>query len=238
MASFDNSPPLHRPFPPARFRVASVQRQPARDVLVPLFVWAALFASALVKVRLPMRTNARAMLPKKAPRSLLRHSIRKLHVRKFHCTSVSMMKRGERVRGESGHEYCLVSPFSAQSAEREPNVWKSVDVKDESMEYVLKGPSPQDDASLGWPFFKHEVQMQQRFIESPFIRKMVDYVPTSDSKKPMMVLQAFEKTLWDARNRRALTRDEIRWIMKAVLIGLWTIHRDGLVHSGKSRLCD
>jgi hypothetical protein len=26
--------------------------------------------------------------------------------------------------------------------------------------------------------------------------------------------------------------DEIKWIMKAVLIALWTIHREGLVYSG------
>jgi hypothetical protein len=57
-----------------------------------------------------------------------------------------------------------------------------------------------------------------------------------------MVLQGFEKPLWTARNRRGLTGDEIKWIMKAVILALWTVHRKGYVYSGASsfavaRLC-
>ena len=61
---------------------------------------------------------------------------------------------------------------------------------------------------------------------------MVDFVIPAARQEPYIVLQAFEKTLWTARTQRAMTGNEIKWIMKAVLLELWTVHRKGLVYSG------
>lgn len=61
---------------------------------------------------------------------------------------------------------------------------------------------------------------------------MVDFIPPAAGAEPKMVLQAFENTLWTARSQGAMTMYEIRWIMKAVIIGVWTIHRQELVCSG------
>jgi hypothetical protein len=76
--------------------------------------------------------------------------------------------------------------------------------------------------------------MQKQFLKSPMIRKMVDLIPKSVISAPMMVLQPLEESLWDARNNRPFTVDEIKWIMQAVLMGLGEIHLEGLVYSGKS----
>jgi len=115
-------------------------------------------------------------------------------------------------------------------------VWKAVADHDAISEFVLKAPSPHDRAKPNWPLFQHEVQMQRRFSSSPFIRQMIDFVPQSGAAPAMMVLQAFEESFWNARNKRPMTMDEIKCIMKAVLIALWTIHREGLVYSvGRNR---
>jgi hypothetical protein len=80
------------------------------------------------------------------------------------------------------------------------NFWIAVDVVDEDQWFVVKEPSRHDDPSEGWPLFEHEVQMQKRFIKSLMIRKIVDLIPNSDVSGPMLVLQPFEESLWDARN--------------------------------------
>jgi hypothetical protein len=133
----------------------------------------------------------------------------------------------------------LISPLGGEKIEGErietaPNVWKAVDDVDESEQFVVKEPSSDDDAALKWPAFQHELEMQKLFKNSPFIRRMVDFVPSSALVQPKIVLQGFEKTLWTARNRRTLTDNEIKWIMKAVLMGLWTVHKKGYVYSSAS----
>lgn len=144
-----------------------------------------------------------------------------------------MLFPGSRFQGASGRRYRIISPLS-QKTDKSPHVWKAVNEKDEDHHFIVKQPSSDDDESQNWPAFQHELQMQRRFINEPFIRPIVDFIPASLSEAlpPKMVLKAFEKTLWTARLRRELTIEEIRWIMKDVLIGLWTIHREGLVHSG------
>jgi hypothetical protein len=174
----------------------------------------------------------RYMLQKRTASSHSEYNFRKPYIANFHVARPFMIKPGALVQGESGRMYRLLSPLFAQVSKNASNVWRAVDEQDESLEFVVKEPSPHDDASLDWPLFQHEVQMQRRFSKSPFIRQMVDFIPRSNSTRTMMVLQAFEKSLWTARNKRPLTMDEIKWIMKAVLIALWTIHREGLVYSG------
>lgn len=99
-------------------------------------------------------------------------------------------------------------------------------------EFVAKGPSKDDEKTQGWPAFRHEVKMQRLFNNDRMIRPMVDFLPSSDMDEPIMILKPFEQTLWDARNTRAMTTAEIKWTMEGVLLGLQSIHRKGLVHTG------
>lgn len=108
--------------------------------------------------------------------------------------------------------------------------------KQERLELVAKGPSQDDDKTRGWPAFQHELKMQRLFHDDKMIRPMVDFLPSSDmaDDEPMMVLKPFEQTLWEARHARPMTTAEIKWIMEGVMLGLGTIHRRGLVHTGRS----
>jgi protein kinase len=139
---------------------------------------------------------------------------------------------GSKFTGESGRTYRLIHPLGPQRTETAPSVWKALDDVDESKQFVVKGPSSDDDGSLGWPLFKHEFEVQKLFNDSAFIRQMIDFVPSAAGVEPKIVLQAFEKTLWTARTERPMTSNEIKWVMKAVIIGLWTVHREELVYSG------
>lgn len=78
--------------------------------------------------------------------------------------------------------------------------------------------------------------MQRLFHDDKMIRPMVDVLPSSDvdDDEPMMVLKPFEQTLWEARHARPMTTAEIKWIMEGVMLGLGTIYRRGLVHTGRS----
>lgn len=40
----------------------------------------------------------------------------------------------------------------------------------------------------------------------------------------MMVLEAFTNSLWEVRNARPFTAKEIKWVMKGVLLGIFTVH--------------
>jgi hypothetical protein len=139
-----------------------------------------------------------------------------------------------RVVAQSGRTYRIVSPLVNSAPGISPHVWKAVDDRDSSKEFVAKQPNHHDEGSQKWSLFQHEVDMQNLFQTSPFIRQMTDFAPATDTRKPIMLLEAFEKSLWSARTRRSLTPEEIKWIMKAILLGIWTIHREGLVYSGKN----
>ncbi len=178
----------------------------------------------------------KCMCQKRTARYLSETRLRKPSTKTIHITRPFTIQANACVQGESGRTYRLLSPLFEKVSKDASNVWKAVADHDASSEFVLKAPSPHDRAKPNWPLFQHEVQMQRRFSSSPFIRQMIDFVPQSGAAPAMMVLQAFEKSLWNARNKRPMTMDEIKWIMKAVLIALWTIHREGLVYSvGRNR---
>ncbi|KAF2964584.1 hypothetical protein GQX73_g8984 [Xylaria multiplex] len=119
-------------------------------------------------------------------------------------------------RGESGTFYSFVQPLG-KFAHTRKNVWLIEEDGKSDVEFVAKGPSPEDDKLLGWPAFQHELKMQRLFNEDKMIRPMVDFIPSSTTDDPMMVLKPFELTLWDARNVRPMTTPEIKWIMEGVL---------------------
>ncbi|KAL2169654.1 hypothetical protein VTG60DRAFT_5793 [Thermothelomyces hinnuleus] len=73
--------------------------------------------------------------------------------------------------------------------------------------------------------------MQRLFAEDPLIRHMVDYVPRTEETGPMMILEPFQKTLWDARTMRPLSTQEIKYIMKAALVAIVIVHSKGLVYA-------
>jgi hypothetical protein len=84
---------------------------------------------------------------------------------------------------------------------RKVNAWKAVNDADENDDaVVVKGPSEGDDNTKGWPALQHEQQIQKLFQKDQLIRKMIDFIPFTDSNPPMLVLGAFQRTLWDARN--------------------------------------
>ena len=70
--------------------------------------------------------------------------------------------------------------------------------------------------------------MQKLFNDSAFIRQMIDFIPSAVGVEPKVVLQALGKTLW---TKRPITSNEIKWIMKAVIVRLWTVHHEELVYS-------
>ncbi|KAI1429281.1 kinase-like domain-containing protein [Xylaria sp. FL1777] len=116
--------------------------------------------------------------------------------------------------GESGAVYSFIQPLGRRTNSRR-NVW--LIKEDGKNEFIAKGPSLEDDKLSGWPNFQHEIKMQRLFKEDKMIRPMVDFIPSSDTDDPMMVLAPFEQTLWDARNARPMTASEIKWIMEGVM---------------------
>jgi protein kinase len=149
-----------------------------------------------------------------------------------------MVTAGLICHGEGGTRYRLVRPLGTRVRGKIPNVWLAVDDSNADVEYVVKWP-PEDDTNDGsWSnassAFKHELQMQKLFTKDPMIRTLVDYVPDSEPGGPMMVLEAFTDSLWEARNARSFTAKETKWIMKGVLLGIFTVHMKGLVYTGKN----
>lgn len=151
--------------------------------------------------------------------------------------SYSSITAGLVCTGERGTRYRLVRPLGTQIRERGPNVWLAVDDCNADVEYVVKRPSGDDISDGSWSnaisAFKHELEMQRLFANDPMIRTLLDYVPDSEPGGPMMVLDAFTDSLWGARNARSFTTKEIKWIMKGVLLGIFTVHMKGLVYTGE-----
>ncbi|GKZ73022.1 hypothetical protein AnigIFM60653_005164 [Aspergillus niger] len=146
-----------------------------------------------------------------------------------------MASAGLICQGEGGRRYRLVRPLGTPvRGGKGCNVWLGLDDSKPDAEYIMKRP-PAEQNEESWPgalsAFKHELEMQRLFAKDPMIRRLVDYVPESETSGPMMVLEAFTDSLWDARNVRPFTTKEIKWIMKGVLLGIFTVHMKGLVYT-------
>ncbi|TQN71775.1 Mitogen-activated protein kinase 8 [Colletotrichum shisoi] len=145
-----------------------------------------------------------------------------------HRCQYSMLSAGDTFRGERGLTYRLVRPLGSDSRS---NVWHAVDASRETSQYIAKGPSDGDDKSREWPAFQHELDMQRLFVNAPMIRELVDFVPSSESAGPLMILEPMPMTLWEARNTRRLTKREIKWIMRGILLGIGAVHAKRMVFS-------
>ncbi|KAK2768252.1 hypothetical protein FQN54_000104 [Arachnomyces sp. PD_36] len=146
-----------------------------------------------------------------------------------------MITSGLICQGEKGSRYRLVRSLGTQIPGKTPNVWLAVDDSNGDVEYILKRP-PGHDTDVGstseaLSAFKHELEMQKLFAKDLMIRPLVDYIADSEPGGPMMVLEAFTDSLWEARNARSFTIKEIKWIMKGVILGLFTVHMKGLVYT-------
>ncbi|CCF35287.1 hypothetical protein CH063_07107 [Colletotrichum higginsianum] len=139
-----------------------------------------------------------------------------------------MLSAGDTFRGECGLTYRLVRPLGSDSRN---NVWNAVDASRETSQYIAKGPSDGDDKSRDWLAFQHELDMQRLFAKAPMIREIVDFVPISESAGPLMILEPMPMTLWEARNTRRLTKREIKWIMRGILLGIGAVHAKRMVFS-------
>lgn len=141
-----------------------------------------------------------------------------------------MVSTGLICHGERGTRYQLVRPLGSQIRLKSPNVWLALD-DSQNVEYIIKRPPGDDNDALA--AFRHELEMQRLFANDPMIRQLVDYIPDSQPGGPMMVLEAFTDSLWDARNTRPFTTKEIKWVMKGILLGIFTVHMKGLVYTGR-----
>lgn len=138
---------------------------------------------------------------------------------------MAAITEGAELTGESGKTYLAVGPLG------QANVWTAVDKDDPSNIVVLKAPSP-DDASTGWPLFQHEMIMHELLKDCTAIRKQVDRIPPvrGSNSPPILVLEIFETTLWEARTKRPFSKNEIESVARSILRGLQEVHDQGLVY--------
>lgn len=140
----------------------------------------------------------------------------------------SMVSPGFTCHGEKGIRYRFVCPLGTQIRGKKPTVWLAVDAANAAAEYVAKGlPDDTESPADALLAFKHELKMQRLFEKDPMIRTLVDFIPDSEPGGPMMILEVFTDSLWEARNARPFTATEIKWIMKGVLLGIYTVHMRG-----------
>ncbi|KAM5442949.1 hypothetical protein MferCBS31731_001822 [Microsporum ferrugineum] len=144
--------------------------------------------------------------------------------------SLRVLFQGMKLIGKRGETYTLHHPLIQRRGKR-CHVWSASKDSDALDQYVIKQPGDED--GLGWPNFTKELEMQKKFQKSAYIRRMVDLIPAPADLQAscMMVLEPFEKSLWDARLRRPLILEEIRSVMRSIAIGLGTIHQMNLVHT-------
>ncbi|EEQ34821.1 conserved hypothetical protein [Microsporum canis CBS 113480] len=144
--------------------------------------------------------------------------------------SLRVLFQGMKLIGKRGETYTLHHPLIQRRGKR-CHIWSASKDSDALDQYVIK--QPDDEDGLGWPNFTKELEMQKKFQKSAYIRRMVDLIPapTDLQASCMMVLEPFEKSLWDARLRRPLILEEIRSVMRSIAIGLGTIHQMNLVHT-------
>lgn len=143
-----------------------------------------------------------------------------------------VLSRGSMLVGKRGQRYVLLDPL-VQRKGKQCNVWSAAKQDDPMHQFVLK--KPDDEDGPGWPDFIREMEMQKLLYKSGYIRRMVDVIPPpSDTEPPIMVLEAFEKSLWTARLRRPFSLGEIRSVMRSIAIGLSTIHHNNIVYTGLS----
>ncbi|GCB28250.1 hypothetical protein AAWM_11135 [Aspergillus awamori] len=129
---------------------------------------------------------------------------------KFSAPVSSIASAGLICQGEGGRRYRLVRPLGTPvRGGKGRNVWLGLDDSKPDAESIMKRP-PADQNEESW---------------------LIDYVPESEPSGPMMVLEAFTDSLWDARNVRPFTTKEIKWIMNGVLLGIFTVHMKGLVYT-------
>lgn len=153
-------------------------------------------------------------------------------------TKIATLKveEGTVLKADNGESYKLSFPLNANGPDgAPPSVWIARGANGIG-QYVVKQPRQQDSEAEGWPLFAYELMMLRLFKDDHFIRPLVGIVPSSEAPdgKPRMVLKAMEKTLWEARLVRPLTSDEIKWIMKGVLCGLFQVHSKTLTFTGST----
>ncbi|TKA21838.1 hypothetical protein B0A50_08507 [Salinomyces thailandicus] len=125
--------------------------------------------------------------------------------------------------GESGKTYLAVGPLG------QANVWTAVQNDEHGNIVVLKAPST-DDTGTSWPQFQHEMIMHELFKDCSYIRRQVDRVAPSENSPPLIVLEIFETTLWQARTKRPFSKDEVRSVARSILHGLQEVHDKGMVY--------
>ncbi|KAK1704106.1 serine/threonine protein kinase [Colletotrichum lupini] len=75
---------------------------------------------------------------------------------------------------------------------------------------------------------QNEHNVLRKFQGNPFLRPVIDEI---QQDAPMIVLQHMDDHLLNATIKKPLTNREIRFVARAVLRGLSTLHKDGYVHT-------
>ncbi|WPH00234.1 Hypothetical protein R9X50_00305700 [Acrodontium crateriforme] len=137
---------------------------------------------------------------------------------------MAAIKEGSQLKGEL-QSYLAVGPLG------QDNVWTAVG--DDGKVFVVKAPTANDNPAASYPHFCHEMIMHELFKSSNGIRKQVDRIPPviNSGAPPMLVLEIFETTLWQARSKRPFSKDEIRAVCCGILHGLQQVHEKGLVYA-------
>ncbi|KAK4545702.1 hypothetical protein LTR36_002656 [Oleoguttula mirabilis] len=138
---------------------------------------------------------------------------------------MTAISEGAELVGESGKTYLAVGSLGQE------NVWTAVERDDPSNIVVLKAPAA-DDTSEAWPHFQQEMIMHELLKDCSAIRKQVDRIPPveEDGSPPILVLEIFETTLWQARTKRPFSKGEVQSVSKSILQGLKQVHDKGLVY--------
>ncbi|KAB8273836.1 hypothetical protein BDV30DRAFT_238362 [Aspergillus minisclerotigenes] len=84
--------------------------------------------------------------------------------------------------GKSNQKYTLLDPL-LQHKDKPCNGWIAARENDPMVQFVIKQPN--DDDSPEWPDFTKEMEMQELFRRSHYIRQMADVIlPSLDSEPP------------------------------------------------------
>ena len=142
--------------------------------------------------------------------------------------STKPLERGQKVVGRS-MEYTVAEPLYPRTVAegRSPHIWCAYTSVGDKV--VLK--APRIDTPRAWSAFHKELEQQQRFQDSRYIRRLLDVIE-SPAGVERIVLEHLPKTLWEAREQHSLSIPAIRKIMKNVLEGVEEMHANGWIHLG------
>ena len=84
----------------------------------------------------------------------------------------------------------------------------------------------------GPPTVRVERDALKMFQHCPHIRPMVDEVDGPPAMPPLIALRYLDSDVLTASIERKLSREELKYVTRRLLLALNTLHEKGYVHSG------